>query len=153
MLKLFGVGKTKRRIIKRIKPRIEFIIKSDNEYIIKSKPMNREDIVILGKKEVRKTEIGSADTVVELVDGELRGQYTILSSTDTRFGLKMPIGATVKSIVRLSQDKKELSVSSVYQGVEQIKTTKRKNQSEIDDPDENDEAINELEKMKDVNDE
>lgn len=75
MLKLFGVGKTKRRIIKRIKPRLEFLVKSDTEYVIKSKPMNREDTVVLGKKEVRNTEIGSADTVVDLVNGELRGKY------------------------------------------------------------------------------
>ena len=75
MLKKFGVGKTKRRIIKRIKPRIEFVIKSDTEYVIKSKPMNREDHVVLGKAEVRSSEIGNADTVVNLVDGEIRGRY------------------------------------------------------------------------------
>merc|ERR1712066_1216894 len=151
MLKKFGVGKTKRRIIKRIKPRIEFVVKSDSEYVIKSKPMNREDHVVLGKAEVRNSEIGNADTVVNLVDGEIRGHYKILSSTDKRFGIKMPIGAELTSNVRLSADKKELTVSSVYQNVEQIRIFKRKHENENDE-DENDAAISELEKSKDIND-
>ena len=64
----------------------------------------------------------------------------------------MPVGAELTSIVKLSADKKEMTVSSVYQNVEQIRIFRRKHENDNDE-DENDAAISELEKSKDINDE
>ena len=74
--------------------------------------------------------------------------YTILSSSDKRFGVKLPIGAVVKSNVQLNDAKTELRVVSSYKGIDQIRTFKRKGANEADDEDDN-ALINELEQSKD----
>ena len=78
--------------------------------------------------------------------------YKIISSTDKRFGLKIPVGAELTSNVILSADKKELTVASTYKGVSQLRIFKKKHADEKDE-DDNDDAINELINSKDINDE
>merc|ERR1711976_339525 len=82
MKKAMGMGKTKRRIAKRIKLYIEIQVKSETEYVYIHKLFGRKDEVTLGVEQVRDSEMGKGKATVKLENGVLLANYEVLTTND-----------------------------------------------------------------------
>lgn len=143
-MKQIGMGKTKRRIAKRIKLYIEINVKNENEYVYVHKLFGRKDEVTLGVEDVRVSEMGQGKALVNLEDNALVANYTVITTSDKKFGIKLPPGAQMVNRIALSPCKGKLFMSTTYNGVKIEKVLKKKGAGEAEDL-EDSEAVKELE--------
>merc|ERR1712071_317557 len=136
VLKAVGIGKTKRRIIKRIKQRFEIQVKSDTEYTFIHKLFNRRDDVTLGTPIIRDTELGKGSVLVKFTDGQLVAVYEVIEPGSSTFGPKLNKGAKMQNTIQvLAPNKLQMTACFLDTGATMTKTFKRKGTDDNDDED------------------
>ena len=57
-------------------------------------------------------------------NGQIEAEYTIVgaaSALKSMFGVTLPAGSKLQSYIRLNEDKSELSIHMIYEGVECVR--------------------------------
>merc|ERR1711997_862957 len=138
------MGKTKRRIAKRIKLYIEIKVLSETQYVYIHKLFGRKDEVTLGVPAVRDSEMGKGKATVTLDNGVLNACYEVIETTDKRFGIKMAPGTQMVNRLSTNAAKDRLFMETTCNGVTIKKTLKKKGANEAEDL-EDETAVKELE--------
>ena len=143
-MKQMGMGKTKRRIAKRIKLYIEISVKNEKEYVYIHKLFGRKDEVTLGVEQIRASEMGKGKATVNLEGNALVANYEVIETNDKRFGIKLPPGSKMVNRLEVNAAKDRLTMRTTFNGVTIEKILKKKGSNEAEDLEDAD-AVKELE--------
>jgi len=141
-LKAMGVGKTKRRIVKKLKIKIKYDVQSPTKVICTNKTFNKTEIIDLGISKTFDSDLGVTDNLHVLEDDNktLFSKVTVVKPNSSFKKLK--IGDVIETTVVLNDNGQLVSTVKV-KGATLIKTFKLKNSA-----DENDEDDKENEKLR-----
>merc|ERR1712071_500190 len=132
-MKALGIGKTKRRIAKRLTLKLELRVKNDKQYTYIHKLFNRVDDVTLGIREKRDAEMGKGYAEANIVGNQVVIHYEIIETAKAMFATKLPPGAELNNTLEIIDG--NLVISTTYNGVTIRKTMKKRDAGEADDVD------------------
>ena len=127
-LKAIGVGKSKRRIAKRIKSKIKYEIHNDTSYTFSNKTLRTSEKGQVGKSSRVKTNLGEADVLAKLEGNELHTEMVIRKAEES---MKLKDGDKVLSRSFIN-GKGNLESHVTFNGATMVKIFKPK-QGEDDD--------------------
>jgi len=131
-LKAMGVGKTKRRIVKKLKIKLKYDVQSDSKVICTNKTFNKTEIIDLGVSKTFDSDLGTTDNLHNLEGNVLKSQVTMVKPNSSF--KKMQVGDVIETTVEIN-DKGQLVSTVRVKGATLVKKFKLKKGGEEDNDD------------------
>lgn len=143
-MKAMGIGKTKRRILKKLKVKIKYDVQSDTKVICTNKTFRETEVIELGVSKKFNSDLGETENLHKLEDGKLVSYITMIKPSSNC--KKMVAGDKIVGTAFVN-DKNQLECTIEVKGVKMSKRMKYKGGADVDDQDEDDKENEKLREM------
>lgn len=143
-MKAMGIGKTKRRILKKLKVKIKYDVQSDTKVICTNKTFRETETIELDVAKKFNSDLGETENLHKLEGNSLVSYLTMIKPSNNCN--KMVAGDKIISKATIN-DKNQLCYTIEVKGVTCTKKFKYKGGAEADDGDDDDAENEKLRKM------